>query len=876
MNSEAIRRAFVDYFVEHGHLHLPGLPLVPNDPSITTLFTIAGMQQMIPYFLGSETPPAPNMVTVQPTIRTNDIGEVGDATHCTFFEMLGNFSVGQYFKREAIFYTWDFLTRVMGIPRERFWAVTYPGDEEAREAWMEVGVPADRIGSTPDNWWGPPGPYGPCGPNSEIHYDRGLQYGCGVPDCRPETECCERFVEVWNDVFMTYYQEQDGERRPLPWKNIDTGMGFERLTMVVQGVETMYDTDIYQHVISAVVNESGTPYGSDERVTRSLRIIADHSRAVALLTAEGVMPSAEGRGYVLRRLLRRASLHGRLLGVDRPFLTIPIEAVVEILGTHYTILRERSEHIVEVVRGEERRFLQTLDRGLGIFETMAESAARNGSVISGQDAFVLSDTYGFPLELTVELAGARQLRVDEEGFKRALQEQRERARRGAGSQVIGASPETYAGLAERVEPSKFTGYDELKTMTEVGAIVRNGESVTRAEAGDTVQIVLAATPFYAEAGGQVGDTGTIRADSGVVQVLDTRRPYASFIAHEGRVLDGSISVGDAVEAEVDAERRLHILPHHSGTHLLHKALQEVLGPDATQAGSLVAPDRLRFDFNWPRPVSAEELREVQDRINAAIWANLPVRREVKPYAEAIADGAMALFGEKYGDLVRVVSMGDWSKELCGGTHVAATGDIGLLLITSETGSAAGVRRIEALAGAAAYAYVHNLRERIDETAEALETAPDGIVERARRLTTMLQERDREIQVLLQKLADREAAALVERAEESNGVRIVAATVDADSIDFLQACADAVRSRLPDSVVALGANIAGSPGFVLAVSRGLRGRGYNAGQILRESLKPIGGGGGGSPEFAQGGARDSTRIDEGLRRAVDLIRRQAEA
>ena len=681
MDSESIRRAFVKYFTDRGHTELPGLSLVPSDPSVTTLFTIAGMQQMIGFFLGREEPPNRRLVTVQRSVRTVDIEGVGDYSHLTFLEMLGNFSVGDYWKHQAIEYTWDFLINVMGIPAEKWWATIYPGDEEARAGWLAVGMPAERIRETAENWW-EQGPVGPCGYDSEIFFDRGPEYGCG-PDCGPEHEECERFLETWNNVFMDRFQDESG-RRELPWKNIDTGMGFERLVMIKQGVETVYETDIFQPIISKIAEMSGRPYGLEHGTDRSLRIISDHCRTITFLIADGVMPSSVGRGYVLRRLLRRASLHGRLLGLQSAFLAGPIQVVVDQMQGYYTYLVERNAAILTVVRQEESRFLQTLTRGLAIFEDLASRAALDGHTISGRDAFVLYDTHGFPLELTVELAEERGLNVDREGFERELQQQQERGRKDrASGHEAGTSAEVYAEISDRLQPVAFTGYDELQTTTEVVAIVADGQPVSRAEAGDEIELVTAATPFYAESGGQVGDTGIVRADSGWCRVQDTQRPYGSLIIHKAEVAGGSISIGDVVEAEVDMERRLHILPHHSGTHLLHKALQEVLGPDATQAGSLVAPDRLRFDFRWPQPLTPDELREVQDRVNAAIWANLPVIKEIKPFEDAIREGAMALFGEQYPEVVRVVRLGEFSREPCSGHHPANVGQVGLCEVVAE-------------------------------------------------------------------------------------------------------------------------------------------------------------------------------------------------
>jgi alanyl-tRNA synthetase len=875
LNSDTIRQAFVDFFVERGHTLLPSLSLVPIDPGVTTLFTIAGMQQMIPYFLGREEPPNKRLVTVQRSLRTADIEEVGDYSHLTFLEMLGNFSVGDYFKREAIRFTWDFLTQTMRVPPDRWWATIYPGDEEAREAWLAVGLPEDRIGETDENWWAQ-GPVGPCGPDSEIYYDRGLEYSCGSPDCRPERECCDRFLETWNDVFMVYFQEESGERRPLPWPNIDTGMGLERLVMIAQGQQSVYETDLFRPIVELVARLAGLEYGQSQRSDRSLRIITDHSRAITFLTADGVMPSSEGRGYVLRRLLRRAALHGRLLGIERPFLSKPVEKVIELMCGYYTYLPGRRQDILQVIQSEEGRFLKTLTHGLSLFE---EVAAHADTKLSGEQAFVLYDTHGFPFELTLELAEEHGLQVDRKGFEQALRRQQERAKRAQKStHALTTTPDTYASIAARVAPTTFTGYDELSTATKVVAIVADGRALARAEAGDQVEIILAATPFYAEAGGQVGDTGVIRTDNGFARVSDTQRPHASLIVHRAEVVEGSIAVDDAAVAEVDMERRLHILPHHSGTHLVHKALQDVLGPDATQAGSLVAPDRLRFDLRFPRALTPDEIRDVQDRVNAAIWANLPVRTKVEPYELAIQEGAMALFGEKYGDLVRVVSIGDWSKELCGGTHVHATGDIGLLVITSETGIGSGVRRLEALAGAAAYAYVNDLREQLAATAEALETGVENVSVRARQLVRELRDQEKRGAALARELAAREAEALLSHGTSIDGVTVVADQIAADTRDYLAATTDAVKSRLDRGIVVLGSVVGSKPAFTMAVTRNLTHEGFRANVILNEAVQRGQGGAagaGGNAEFAKGGGNDASKVEEVLEAAVSLIRQKAE-
>lgn len=876
MNSETIRQRFVDFFTERGHLHLPGLPLVPTDSGITTLFTIAGMQQMIPYFLGRDQPPGRNMVTVQKTIRTNDIDEVGDDYHLTFFEMLGNFSVGAYFKDQAIRYTWEFLTDVMGVPANRWWAAVYPGDEESRQGWLSVGMSAERIGDDPGNWWGPPGPSGPCGPNSEIHFDRGEDMGCGGPHCRPETGCCDRFWEVWNDVFMSFFQDESGDRRPLPWNNVDTGMGFERLVAVLQNARSVYDTDLFQPIIKSVAALTTTEYGRDPSSDRSLRIIADHSRAITFIISDGVMPSSDGRGYVVRRLLRRAALHGRLLGIQRPFLTLSVDSVIDVMGGYHTDLQQNRARIVKVIEQEELRFVQTLGRGLHIFDEIAERAAAGDKIIGGQDIFTLSDTHGFPLEMTAELARERGLSVDEAGFSEALNVQQQRASSRRFSRAIGTSPETLARVAQMVDATVFTGYEELRTTSEVVALIAEGELVTRAEEGDEVEVLLSRTPFYAESGGQVGDTGFILRDGALLRVTDTQRPYQSLISHSVVVERGGVAVGDIVVAEVEAERRLHILPHHSGTHLIHKALQEVLGPSAKQAGSLVAPDRLRFDFTWPEPVSTDDLREVQDRVNAAIWANLPVSLQIKTYDEAVEEGATALFGEKYGDVVRVVSIGDWSKELCGGTHVDATGDIGLVVITSETGIGSGIRRIEALAGAAAYTYVNGLRDQIAASAEVLGAPPQNLLHRVEQVMEQVKKDEKRLHLLTEQLAVLQAERLVQHAISVDGLSVVVDRITTDDPHYLEVATDQVKARLERGIVVFGTVVGDKAAYSFGVTKNLNDEGFSAGTLLQEALREShAGNGGGRPWFARGGGEDASKVDEFLRTAVEVIRRKAE-
>ncbi|HLH71893.1 MAG TPA: alanine--tRNA ligase, partial [Chloroflexota bacterium] len=690
-----IRELFLNFFQEKGHLVLPSSSLVPSgDPSL--LLTTAGMVQIKPYFLGEAVPPAPRLASVQKCFRTVDIEAVGDERHLTFFEMLGNFSVGDYFKEGAIAFAWEFLTKRLGFPAERLYPTIYPDDEEAFQAWQKIaGVPAERIIRLEDNWWAA-GPVGPNGPDSEIYYDRGAEYGCGRETCRPGCDC-PRFLEFWNLVFMQYYRDATGALTPLPRKNIDTGMGLERLSMLVQNKRTVYETDLFMPVLERAAEIAGVTYGKADPVDFSLRVIGDHSRAVTFLVADGVLPSNEGRGYVLRRILRRAVRHGRLLGIQRPFLTETVQVVIKTLGHAYPELGHRQEFILRVVEMEETRFIQTLTVGLSVLDQIITKARETGAhQLSGEDVFRLYDTYGFPKELTVELAQEAGLTVDLEGFEKAMNQQRERARAASKfSSGPRQNAEAYSQLPLEVE---FLGYERLDATSQIVGMIVNGQLVGTMETGDEGEIVLRETPFYAEAGGQVGDTGSIANERGLAEVFDTRRPVPNLIVHRVRMSQGALLSGDVVEAKVDRQRREDIARNHSATHLLHKALRETLGTHVQQAGSLVAPDRLRFDFTHFRPVTPEELWAIEERVNQEIRLNLPKETTITTYQEALAAGAMALFGEKYGEQVRMVCLGDYSCELCGGTHVNRTGDIGYFFIASEESVGAGVRRIEAFTG----------------------------------------------------------------------------------------------------------------------------------------------------------------------------------
>ncbi len=866
MKSSEIRSLFLQFFQEKNHLVLPSSSLVPEaDP--TLLLTNAGMVQIKPYFLGEATPPSPRLATVQKCFRTVDIEKVGNERTLTFFEMLGNFSVGDYFKEGAIAYAWEFLTRRVHLAPERLYPSIYPDDDEAFQAWQKIaGVPAERIVRLEDNWW-EMGPVGPNGPDSEIYYDRGESFGCGKPSCGPGCDC-PRFVEVWNLVFMQYYTDPTGVRTPLPTKNIDTGMGFERLTMILQDKPTVYETDLFMPIIERAAGVAGVRYGTNERVDFSLRVIADHSRAVTFLIADGVLPSNEGRGYILRRILRRAVRHGRLLGLERPFLSEMVGVVIQIMGSAYPELNQRRDFILKIVEMEEGRFSQTLTVGLSVLDQMIVKAREVGQDrLSGDDVFRLYDTFGFPVELTVELAREAGLSVDLEGFERAMERQREKARAAA---KFGVGPrqslEAYAQLPLDVT---FLGYERLDATSQIVGMIVAGQLVGRMEAGDEGELVLRETPFYAEAGGQVGDTGTISNERGVAEVLDTQRPVPNLIVHRVRIVEGALLSGDIVEASVDADRRADIARHHSATHLLHKALREVLGTHVQQAGSLVAPDRLRFDFSHFRPVSPDEIAAIEARVNHEIQRNVPKQTTITTYQEALAAGAMALFGEKYGERVRMVCFGDYSCELCGGTHVERTGDIGYFLITSEASVGAGVRRIEAVAGQRADAIVREKLAVLDRLSKRL----GGDVEaRVQALLEELQEERRHVSQLQRQLAASQVDRLLRQATKVDGVNVISAAVQVPSQEALREMGDIVRERAGRGVVVLGSVINGKPGLVAMVTPGV---GVNASELVRKVAGTIGGSGGGRPDVAQAGGRFPEKLDEALGQVVPLVRAQLE-
>ncbi len=878
VSSTQIRKSFLDFFQERNHTVVPSSSLVPgNDP--TLLFTNAGMVQFKDVFLGVEKRPYSRAATSQKCMRVsgkhNDLENVGPSPrHHTFFEMMGNFSFGDYFKRDAIAYAWKFLTEVIGLDPGRLYPTIYLDDDEAFGLWQEVaGVPATRITrrGKKDNFWvmGDTGPNGPC---SEIHYDRGPQYcTCHRADCNVDIEC-ERWWELWNLVFMQFETTADGVTRPLPRPSIDTGMGLERLTAVMQCKDDNYETDLFWPIIERTQELLGHSNARRQEQIVSYRVIADHARSVAFLMADGVLPGNEGRNYVLRLILRRAARHGRLLGFTKPFMAEAVKVVIDNMGSHYQELLQRRDFILQATAQEEERFLQTLETGLNLLDQVIADVLQNAqTVIPGDKAFRLYDTYGFPLDLTRDVAKERGLSVDEAGFKTAMEAQKERARAVQQFQMD-QEQELYRRLG--LPETTFVGYDMAASPAKVLAIIRDGQAQPEAGPGQQVDIILDRSPFYAESGGQVGDEGTLVGAHGRAQVLDTRHPLPALIAHRSVVSEGVISCGESVHAYVTEERRLDIARNHTATHLLHRALQRVLGDHVRQAGSLVSPERLRFDFTHLQAVSRDQLGQIQHEVNAAIRAALPVQASTTTLEKARAAGAMALFGEKYADEVRMICIGeDYSLELCGGTHLVNTGQIGFFHILSESSIGSGLRRIEAVTGRGFEGWLDRHLEALAKAEEA--GLPSDAVELVRTASELKQSwkmQQQEVEELRSQSARHSVEQILGKAQDVRGVRVVSEHVSADSVDRLREMTDELRSRLGSAVIVLGSVIADKPMLVAAVTPDLVKRGLQAGKLVGEVARQIGGGGGGKPTMAQAGGRDATKLDEALAQVPDLIGR----
>lgn len=869
MTGHEIRKAYLDFFASKQHMVMPSAPLVPKDDP-TLLWIVAGMAPLKPFFDGRAVPPSRRMASSQKCIRTNDIENVGrTARHQTFFEMLGNFSFGDYFKQDAIQWAWEFLTEVVELPKDRLWVTIHPDDEEAFKVWHEkVGLTPDRIIRLEENFWEVGTGTGPCGPCSEIHFDRGEKYSCG-PDCKVGCEC-DRFLEIWNLVFTQYNQTEEGEYLPLPQKNIDTGMGLERITSIIQEVDSNFDTDLLQPIIDTVEKMTQIPYLRDEQSRIAYRVIADHSRSVVMAISDGAGPSNEGRGYVIRRILRRAVRWGRVLGISEPFLFKLVPAIVEMMKPGYPELVEKLDHVTRTVQSEENRFQETLDQGLNILSQMITSHKKDGqTVITGDEAFKLYDTYGFPLDLTQDVAGEAGFTVDEQGFKAAMEEQRERARSAREEHGFGdAAADVFKAVREELGLPEFSGYSSLQEETTVLAIVKDGQIVRELNPGEIGQVVLKKTPFYAESGGQIGDTGQLEGADLKVTVTGTRK-LAEVNFSEVLVEDGFLRTGMAVQAVVEEGIRKDIERNHSATHILHKALKEVLGEHANQAGSLVEPSRMRFDFTHFQAPTKDELKRIEEIVNAEIRNNHPIRTVVTTLDEAKVMGAMALFDEKYGSDVRVVVIGDYSKELCGGTHLQASGEIGIFKIIGEAGIAAGIRRIEAVTGRVAYDYVSRRESLLVEAADLLKAIPDDLPIRVERLLAEMKEKEKEIHALKQKLAGSAAGDLLSQVKEIHGVKFLAAQMDDMDADALRNMGDELKQKLGSGVVILGSNNKGKVLFVTMVTDDLTKR-FHAGKIVGEAAKVTGGGGGGRPNMAQAGGQDHTKIGDALKKAEEMV------
>ncbi len=905
MTSAEIRQGFLNFFESKRHLIMPSASLIPLDDP-TLLFTNAGMNQFKDYFLGLSTPPAPRVADSQKCMRVsgkhNDLEDVGPSPyHHTFFEMLGNWSFGDYYKREAISWAWELLTAVWGLPEERLYATVFkdekgeiPTDEEAVGYWKsETDIDHGHIlyFGRKDNFW-EMGETGPCGPCSEIHFDRGPEFcdRASTPGhrCRVNGDC-SRFLEIWNLVFIQYNSHSEGRLEPLPAQHIDTGAGFERLVMVLQEGGSNYETDLFAPIFRRIQDLAGHSEGEFKQHYVAYRVIADHSRAAAFLIGDGVLPGNVGRGYVLRMIIRRAARFGRKLGFSRPFLASVAEAVIQTMGDHYRELRDRREHIFTTITQEEDRFMRTLDQGLSRLDQLLANLPAGTAILSGEAAFDLYTTNGLPLEITRDVAGEQGYAVDEESFRKAMAAHREIS----GGSLLDAYGADLASDAELLEQLKSTGqlgaegvlhdpYSTTRMDVSVIALIRDGQRVEEVAPGDKVEVLLPCTPFYVEAGGQVSDIGQItsktlnqeKEPSWQIQVTDTRRPVPGLILHLGRVLKGRPQEGDSAWVQVDVGRRMDIMRNHTATHLLHRGLRRVLGGHVQQAGSLVAPDRLRFDFTHHGMVSEDQLNQISRSVNEAILGNHPLKITHEPYDEALESGVVALFGEKYGDVVRVVRVGEpgdfISQELCGGTHVRETGEIGLFHIISESSVGAGLRRIEAVTGRAAQQLVSNRLGVLQATAALLDCQPEEVDRKAAALIDEAQAVHKELNQLKQAFARREFESLMSQAQELNGVALLAAKVQADHVETLREMTDWFRDRYPSSTVVLGAIVDERPLLIAAVTADLVARGLRADELVKQVARVIGGGGGGRPTLAQAGGRDAHRLDEALSRVPSLV------
>ena len=899
MNSDELRRTFLSFYESKGHLVIPSSSLIPiGDP--TLLLTSAGVVQIKPFFTGEAKAPAPRLASCQKCFRTTDIDSVGDADHLTFFEMLGNFSVADYFKKEAIDWAWELVTERLKLPPEKLWVSVFLSDDESYELWRALGVPEERLVryDESENWWGPPGDSGPCGPCTEIYYDFGEELSCGKPDCGPACDC-NRFTEFYNLVLTEYYQDMEGNRTPLPSGNIDTGMGLERTAAIMQGVTNVYETDGFQAIMGKVSEVTGRTYGSDRETDAAMRVLAEHARGTTFLISDGVVPANEGRGYVLRRILRRAVTFARKLGVREPVLVTIAETVIENMREAYPDLERNREFILKVIEQEEARFHDTLDAGMTHLESRIQlmgsisagkpslsgtlTVRQPGSereetdnnergVVSAEDVFRLYDTYGFPPELSEEVAAEHGFGVDMEGFNREMEAQRERGRTAQSFRKDKMS-EAYAAVG--LGATRFTGYETLAGESVVVGLLREGVSVQKVGGGEDLEVVTMETPFYAEGGGQVGDKGEIAGVNGRFIVEDTQATMLGFYVHRGRVVEGEMVVGDPVTMTVDSGHRRESARNHTATHLLHAALRQVLGQHVRQAGSLVAPDRLRFDFTHPVGLGRADLHDIRNLVNEKISSDLQITNDEAPYPEAISRGALAFFGDKYPDVVRLVSMGDgddrFSFEVCGGTHVGRTGEVWNFQVTDEGSIGSGLRRIEAVTGGSVQDLLVRRYDLVEELSAQLKSPADEI---SGKVAALIEERDaerRRADRLERDAARREAEGLLSQVQDVDGAQVVAARVDAPNVETMREMGDYLKAKLGSVFVVLASVINDRPMFVAMATPDLTAKGVHAGNIVKQVAKVAGGGGGGSPEMAQAGGKDKSKVSAALEEVTRLVR-----
>ena len=869
-----LRKMFLEFFESKGHLAMKSFSLIPhNDKSL--LLINSGMAPLKPYFTGAEIPPRKRVTTCQKCIRTGDIENVGKtARHGTFFEMLGNFSFGDYFKREAITWTWEFLTEVVGLDKDRLYPSIYLEDDEAFDIWnKEIGIPAERIFrfGKEDNFWEHGA--GPCGPCSEVYYDRGEKYGCGKPGCTVGCDC-DRYMEIWNDVFTQFDNDGNNHYTELEQKNIDTGMGLERLASVVQDVDSIFDVDTVRALRDKVCEFAHAEYKKDENKDVSIRLITDHIRSATFMISDGIMPTNEGRGYVLRRLIRRAARHGRLLGIEGKFLARLSETVIEGSKDGYPELEEKKSFIFKVLTQEEEKFNKTIDQGLSILADLEAQMQKEGTkVLSGENTFKLYDTYGFPVDLTREILEEKGFSIDEEGFKAAMEEQRIKAREArAVTNYMGADATVYDEIAPSVT-TEFVGYDQLTFESKITVLTTESELVEALTEGENGTVFVERTPFYATMGGQQGDTGVIRTADGEFEVHDTIKLLGGKIGHVGRMTRGMLKVSDKASLGVCEKGRADTCKNHSATHLLQKALKTVLGSHVEQKGSLVTPDRLRFDFSHFEAMTAEELEKVEVLVNQEIQASLPVVTEVMNLEDAKKTGAMALFGEKYEEDVRVVSMGDFSKELCGGTHVANTGVITAFKIVSEAGIAAGVRRIEALTGNGVFAYYRELEQKLSEAAHAAKATPANLTEKIEHLQAEIKELRSENDALKSKLAKDALGDVMDQVKEIGGVKLLAAKLENVDMNGLRELGDQLKEKLGEGIVVLASAMDGKVSLMATATDGAQKKGAHAGNLIKAVAGLVGGGGGGRPGMAQAGGKNPDGMHAAIEKAAEVVAEQ---